>query len=101
MEGISNNNVLYDDNFQLISIYSEGTKLLGLEVSIKHKGSEYFLNIETFGLHAERTATDLSDDEDDRTYVIAADEVFPSDVWSIKQKAFQDLLPYLIASESD
>lgn len=102
-------NGIFNDRFRLVSYHtSEQGRLVGVEIAMRFDGSDndYLLSVQTFGHFAERT--EMSEEDaveqtasDDQAYVLAVDEIFPSDISALRETSFDVLEPFLIPQETD
>lgn len=95
---------VFDETFEPLAYHTEGERLAGIQLVVRRGSDEYLLEVQTLGLHMERAALEEDDGESmntgAETYVIASDEILPSDLANIKGMTIEQLEPYLELQEN-
>jgi len=92
---------IFTESFHPLAVHAEDNKLDGIELVVVHGASSYTLNIETFALHALRAVESTEEDAaKDRSMVISADEITPTDLIALRDGSFEDLIPFLTRQET-
>jgi hypothetical protein len=94
---------VFDDNFWALSFHADDSeRLQSIELALRHEGKSYVLSIETWPIHMQRKALEEEGEgssQDDQVYVLAKEEILPSDLLVLKNKPFEELMPYLVLQE--
>lgn len=94
---------IFDKSFELASYFEDDEKVLAVEVVKKLGKTAYLMAIETYQLHVERSDSEVESEQagtvTPQVYVIAADEILPSDLDAIKHTPIEELKPYLVEQE--
>jgi hypothetical protein len=77
---------IFDEYFIPLSFYNTGDRLLGIDVGVIKLGGRFVLSIATPELYSQRSQQE-PDETIDEVFVVASDELLPSDLLGIKELA--------------
>lgn len=100
---------LFDKDFFVESFYQDPTtnKLGSLDIVVAVGGTKYMFTVESYPVNVERSVEDYGANEQadgPPAYVLAEEEILPSDIANLKQQLFADpnkFDDYLIEQDVD
>jgi hypothetical protein len=95
---------VFDDSFDALSFYASDDGRLGsIEIAIRRAGKSYVISLESYPVHMQRMAMDMDEEGaeklDNHVYVVAGEEILPSELLELKQKSLDELQPFLVEQE--
>lgn len=91
---------IFDNDFRMVSFNFKDGRMLGMDVEVNREGTTYHMTIESWPLHMQKAAAEEQETELEETaYVLAEDEIFPSDVAAIKTAPFEQIQPFLVEQD--